>query len=721
MADVFASGIYVKVPVMMQANALECGVVSLAMILAYHGKWVPLQQVREACGVSRDGVSGKNLLAAARSFGLEGRGKRVEEIDPAQIPLPCILHYNNNHFVVFCGYRSGKAVINDPARGRILVSREEFQNVFHGFLMMCTPGEQFVRDGVKPDKRAFVGRLIRSYRKEMAFLLFSGLLATMIGVIAPPLKQIFIDRALAGNDFFLAKTLGFLILALFFFEAAVVITDIIAKNKINRKVSFEAGESFFRHLMNLDMGFFSSHMTGDLVGRQKSNEAISRGIIQQLAPVLQQLITIVLYVAIMLLYDVRLSVIGIGMSAASMALSLYVSSRQMDIVRAEVQEQTAVRSYSAFGISAMEAIKASGAEQGFYACWADKQAQYNNRCVQKNNKSAWILALPQFAELISTATIVVIAALLIMKGRFTIGALMAFQAFLAAFYSPMQALTELFRQLQMMNVQIDRVEDVLRSPADAMDLRAGKQELGAVEASLHVEGLSFGYGRLQPPVLREVSFDVNCGGSIGIAGGSGSGKSTLISLLLGLYQRWTGEISYGGISIDAFSRADLAGFAGVVRQESTLFAGTVRENLKMWDDTISDEAMICAAKDMCIHDEIMQRKGGYDSPVAERGANFSGGQRQKLELARALIRNPKLLVLDEATSALDSITEEKIMQNLRERGITSVIVAHRLAALRQCDEILVFKHGRIVQSGTHEQLLAEPGIYSTLAESENNE
>lgn len=721
MKNFFTENSEVKVPVFLQKDALECGAVSLAMILAYYGKWIPVSEVRTACGVSRDGSSGKNILTAARNYGLEGKGKRVTSIDPAEIPLPCILHYNNNHFVVFCGYKKGCAVINDPARGRILVPMEEFERSFHGLLMMCTPGESFVKEGRKPNHNGYILRLIRTYKKEMLFMLFAGIVLTMISVIQPVFQQTFLDKVFPSKNVYLNGITSVVMLFLFICQTMVLATDILTKYRINRRVSFEAGESFFKHLLQLDMSFYSCHMTGDLVGRQKSNEAISQGLIQQLAPILQQFATIVLYVVIMISYNSLLAFIGIFMSILSLIVTIYVSTKQVDLAKTQAQAQARVKSYSSYGIRAIESIKSSGAENGFYGCWADMQAVYHNESIQMAYKSAWITTLPGFMELISSALIAVNAAWLIMQGHFTIGAFMAFETLLASFYSPVNELTQMFRQLQMMQAQIERVEDVLATPADPMENSDLEKSVCNLEGSLSVNHLTFGYGKLQPATIRDISFEVKEGQSIGIAGGSGCGKSTLLSLLLGLYQPWEGEISFGKTSIAQLSRTDMAKQIGIVRQEVTLFEGTVRDNLKMWDDSITDEEMIKASKLALIHDEIMMRSGGYDSPVTERGTNFSGGQRQKMELARALLRQPRILIMDEATSALDSVTEEMILGNLKSLGITSLIVAHRLSAIRSCNEIMVMKNGRIVQRGSHEQLMEEQGIYRRLVESDKND
>ena len=369
----------------------------------------------------------------------------------------------------------------------------------------------------------------------------------------------------------------------------------------------------------------------------------------------------------------------------------------------------------------MESIKASGAEQGFYSSWADKQTQYNNISVKMATINAWITTLPQFMQMLSTAFITVLGAGLIIEGDFTIGILVAFQAFLSAFYAPVNSLTQTARQLQQMKVQISRIEDVFESPIDAMESIEDTYKPDSLAGNIQVTNLTFGYGRLQPPTIHDISFEVKEGESLGIVGGSGSGKSTLIGVLLGLYPRWEGLVTYDGVDINHIPRSYFANYAGIVRQQTSLIAGTVRDNLKMWNDSISDETMIAAAKDALIHDEIMSREGGYDSPVMEGGANFSGGQRQKMELARSLVYNPKILILDEATSALDSVTEERILDNLKKRKITSLIVAHRLSAIRDCDEIIVLKNGRITQRGTHKQLLSQTGTYRQLVESEKGE
>lgn len=718
--DITKKHIEVKVPVIVQTDSLECGAVSLAMILAYYGKWLPIAQVRDACGVSRDGSSGKNLLSAARSYGMECKGKRVREIDPQEVPIPCILHYNQNHFVVFCGYRHGKAVINDPARGRILVSMEEFHQSFGGLLMQCVPGEGFEKEGAKPRHTRFITELLGTYKKELVFLFAAAAASTLIGIITPALNQIFLDQAIAENRQYVAQLMLLLLLFFFLLQAAVLVTDTLSKYRINRRIAMEASMKFLEHMLTLTADFFSRHMIGDLVGRQKSNEMISRTIVQQAVPIVQQMATILLYVIIMVLYEPSLAAVGIGLSVFSLLLSMYVSARQIDLAKVQAHHSAMVRSYGMCGLNSIESIKASGAERGFFASWSNIQAGYHNASVDIAEKSAWISVLPQLMQMLSAAFITVLGAGLIMQGDFTIGMLAAFQAFLTAFYAPVNSLTQVVRQFQQMEVQISRVEDVLQAPADPMEKEEGRSP-EAPRGTVQVQNLVFGYGRLQPATIREISFEVQEGRSLGIAGGSGSGKSTLLGVLLGLYPQWEGTITYDGVEIGEISRSFFAGYAGIVRQQTSLFAGTVRDNLKMWDDSLSDEDMMQAAKDALIHEVIMSREGGYDSQVLEGGTNFSGGQRQKLELARALIRKPRILILDEATSALDSVTEEKILDNLRKRKLTRIVVAHRLSAIRDCDEILVMKSGKIAERGTHETLLAQEGLYRKLVESEQSE
>lgn len=580
---------------------------------------------------------------------------------------------------------------------------------------------KFCERGEKPNHLGFIGKLLCTYKKELLFLLVAATASTVIGIITPALNQIFLDKAISSNREYVAQIMAYLLLFMFLLQMIVLLTDTLSKYRINRRIAMESSLHFFKHMLTLTMDFFSQRMIGDLVGRQKSNETISQAIIQQAAPILQQLATIILYVLIMVIYEPTLAAIGIILSVFSLLLSLYVSAKQIDIAKVQAQHLAMVRSYSMCGLNSIESIKASGAEQGFYACWADIQTNYNNESVKIATRSSWITVLPQFMQMLSTALITVLGAGLIIQGDFTIGILVAFQAFLSAFYTPVNALTQVARQIQQIQVQISRVEDVLQSPADPMEISTNTYEPQSLEGTVQVQNLVFGYGKLQPATIRNISFEVTEGSSLGIAGGSGSGKSTLIGVLLGLYPRWEGQIKYGGVEIDHISRSFFASYAGIVRQEATLFAGTVRENLKMWDDSISDEDMIQAAKDALIHDVIMSRKGGYDSPVLEKGANFSGGQQQKLELARSLIHNPKILILDEATSALDSITEGKILDNLKKRKITSIVVAHRLSAIRDCDEIIVLKNGQIAERGTHNQLITQEGPYRQLVESEKSE
>lgn len=725
-----------KVPVVMQMEATECGAASLAMVLAYFGRWLPLEQVRLDCGVGRDGSNAGNLLKAARTYGLKAQGYRCSLDGVKKMSFPLIVHWNFNHFVVLCGFKKEQAVLCDPGRGRVTVSMKEFDEAFTGIALTLEKSEAFTPGGRPRSILAFVCSRLHGALGPFLFVAAITFLIAVAGMAAPVFSRIFMDEILSGkNAAWLTPFLAALG-ALFLFQTAVSLLQTVCLLKIRGKLAVSANSGFMWHVLRLPIEFFSQRYAGDIAQRQQSNEGIAETLIAHLAPMALNLAMLFFYFFVMLQYSPLLTVIGLFTAVLNLAVTQYVSGKRINLARAQMRDAGKLAATALSGIEMIETIKASGAENGFFERWSGLNASVNSAEVGFAKLGSTLGILPTLLTGLANMTVILLGAALIMKGRFTVGMLLAFQGFLSAFMSPVDALLTVGQQFQEMRTSMERVEDVMNYPtdveydeeseteikeADGQDHKEAAKGLPSFEklrGRLELRDITFGYSRLAPPLIRDFSLTLPPGGTVALVGSSGCGKSTLAKLMSGLYQPWGGEIHYDGKLRSEIPRMVFTGSLAVVDQDVILFEDSITENIRIWDKSIEDFEIIMAARDAQIHEDIMSREGGYGVIVRENGKNFSGGQCQRLEIARVLAQDPTIVILDEATSALDARTEFEVIHSIRERGITCVIVAHRLSTIRDCDEIIVLEDGCVVERGTHEELYAKGGAYSRLISTE---
>lgn len=706
-----------KVPVVMQMEALECGAACLAMILAYHGKWVPLEQVRADCGVSRDGSNAKNILRAARAYGLEAAGYRYEVEDIKEVEFPVIIHWNFNHFVVLNGFKKNCAVLNDPGRGTVQVSLEEFDQAFTGIVLAFSRTEDFVPDGKPRSVVDFARTRLKGTLALFLFVVLTGILTAAVGVINPVFSRVFMDRILSQQNpewlypFILAMT------GLLAFQLIVSLINTIYMLKIRGKLAIVANCTFFWHVLRLPMEFFSQRMVGDIAMRQSSNEGIAETLISQLAPVILNLGMLVFYLAVMLKYSPLLTAVGLGAAVINMFVARKISEKRINITRGQMRDSGKLAATTMNAIEMIETIKAAGAENGFFERWSGYQASVNNSNVKFAMLNQYLGAVPGALQQISAIAVLVLGVMLVMQGDFTVGMLLAFQSFMSSFLAPMNSLIGVGQSVQEMRTSMERIEDVMNYKPD-VEYRSQQEDMegeySKLTGSLTMNDVTFGYSRLAEPLIENFNLTVKPGDRIALVGTSGCGKSTLAKLISGLYKPWSGEIRFDGRLREDISREVLTGSIAVVDQDIVLFEDTIANNIKMWDKSIEDFEMILAARDGQLHTDIMLREGGYNSRVLEGGRNFSGGQRQRMEIARVLAQDPTIVILDEATSALDAKTEYEVINAIRDRGITCMIIAHRLSTIRDCDEIIVMDKGKVVERGKHDDLYSSGGLYSRL-------
>ena len=711
-----------KVPVIMQMEALECGAASLAMILAYYQKWVPLEQVRLNCGVSRDGSNMKNIYLAAQNYGLETHGYRME-VDGLRTSgtFPCIIHWNFNHFVVLNGFRNGKAVLNDPARGTVAVSMEEFDTAFTGLVLTFAPGENFTPSGKRKSTLEFAAKRLKGAVPAVVFIVLTSMITYLFGVINPVMTRIFMDRLLPGKaPEWLYPFIGVLsVLALF--QIAVQWAQTVYSLKINGKMAIEGNASYMWKVLRLPMEFFSQRMTGDILQRQGTNATIAGTLVNTVAPVALNTVMMVFYLVVMLNYSPLLTMVGIGSMLLDLLAAHYLSNKRVNITRVQMRDEGKLASATMAGISLTETIKASGAENGFFRKWSGYQASVNTQQVKFDTMSERVGLIPQFISTASSYAVLFLGVLLSMRGNFSLGMIMTFQGLLTSFMEPATTLVTAGQTIQEMRTDMERIEDVMECPDDpALSFGADCDEKNYEKLSGEVElrNVTFGYSPLGNATVTDFSMHMKPGGRIAIVGPSGCGKSTISKLITGLYQPWSGEILFDGKPISQIPRNVFTGSVAMVDQDIVLFEDTIANNIRMWDESIEDFEVILAARDAQIHEDILQRPGGYQGKLIENGRDLSGGQRQRLEIARVLAQDPSIIILDEATSALDAKTEYEAVKAIRARGISCIVVAHRLSTIRDCDEIIVMDKGRIVERGTHEELYAKGGAYKELVTSE---
>ena len=711
-----------KVPVVMQLEALECGAASLTMVLAYYGKWLPLEQVRADCGVSRDGSNAKNVLRAARSYGLSAKGYRFEPEDLKTYgKFPCIIHWNFNHFVVLNGFKGDKAVLNNPAKGCYSVPMETFDKSFTGICLMFEPTEDFVPGGKPRSVWAFAMEKLKGAGTAVGFAVITTVIASLLGIIQPAFSRIFLDRLLTGVNPDWAKPFLWALSALAVIQIILAFIRTVFSARIHAKIAVVGSTTYLWKILHLPMEFFSQRMAGDIQQRMGANASIAETLVNTLSPLVIQSAMMVFYLVVMVRYSAALTLIGVFSIVVNLFVSRYISRKRVNLTRVQMRDSGKLSGTTVAGIEMIETIKASGAENGFFEKWSGYQASVNAQKVAFSRLNQYVGMIPQIVSTLTDTAVLILGVWLVMEGQFTIGMVMAFQGFLSSFTAPASQLIGAGQTIQELRTDMERIEDVMRYPEDAacvdtpLDEDAEYDKLSGV---VELKNVTFGYSRLAEPLICDFSMTLKQGSRVAFVGASGCGKSTLAKLISGLYQPWSGEILFDGKPQTTIDRSVFTGSLAVVDQDIILFEDTIANNIKMWDSSIEDFEMILAARDAQIHSDIMQRDGGYNYKLTEGGKDLSGGQRQRLEIARVLAQDPTIIILDEATSALDAKTEYDVVKSIKDRGITCIVVAHRLSTIRDCDEIIVLDRGRVVERGTHEELYALGGAYTKLVTSD---
>ncbi len=719
-----------RTPTLLQMEATECGAAALGIVLGYYDKIVPLAELREACGVSRDGSKASNILKAAQSYGLNARGFKLEELAKLQAQtFPYIVFWNFNHFLVVEGFSSERVFLNDPATGPRSVSWQEFDDAYTGVVLTFEPSPTFQTGGSKPNLARSLWDRLHGSIGVLAYCVLAGFLLVLPGLAIPVFSQVFVDQVLIENR---SDWLRPLILCIILTSAVSGLLTLLQLRFLRRmkiKLSMSLSSQFLWHILRLPISFYDQRFAGEISSRVQLNDRLADVLSGKLATTAIAAVMVIFYGLVMLQYDVILTLVGILFVAVNLVALQLVSRWRVDANLRLIQEQGKVEGVAISGLQSMETLKASGLESDFFARWAGSYAKAINAQQTMAVTNQTLGVVPAFLSGITTMLVLVVGGLRVMDGAISIGMLIAFQSLMQGFMEPVNSLVNLGSDLQELEGDVNRLDDVLRNPIDPQLDPEASPPLNPARhldstTSVHLEGaldlrqITFGYSRVVPPLIEDFNLALQPGRRVALVGGSGSGKSTLAKLVCGLYEPWQGEIYFDGHLRAEVPRSLLTSAISFVSQDIVLFAGSVRDNLTLWDTTVPEENLLRACQDAAIHDVILKLSGGYDAELLEGAANLSGGQRQRLEIARALVNNPALLVMDEATSALDAETENIIDQNLRQRGCSCLIVAHRLSTIRDCDEIIVLEQGKVAQRGTHDDLKRVAGAYLDLIRSE---
>ena len=709
-----------KVPLIMQLEALECGAASLAMLMAYYGKWLPLEQVRSDCGVSRDGSNAKNIYLAAQNYGFDVKAFRKS---PEKLrdngTFPCIIHWNMNHFVVLDGFKGKKVYLNDPARGRVTVSWEEFDRAFTGVCIIPVPGEKFKPEGKPKSTLSFARKRLIGAGGAVAFVMVTTMLSYLFGIVNSVTSRIFMDRLLTGiNRDWLYPFISIMVF-LAVLQLVVAWAQAVYSLKINGKMAAIGSCSYMWKVLRLPMEFYSQRYAGDIQGRLTLNESIAGTLVNTFAPLLLNSAMMVFYLVLMLRKSPLLTIVGLTALFFNIIVSRIISDKRMNIARVSMRDMGKLEATTVSCFQMIETIKASGAENGFFGKWAGYQASANHQDVRTQKMDQVWGIIPEFVSTAANYIVLLLGVYLVMQGDFTLGGVLLFQGLLTAFMSPAMMLVNAGQTIQEMRSQMERVEDVMEYPDDPALIENEKAgEISKLEGNVELKNITFGYSKLAEPLIKNFSISIKSGERIAIVGPSGCGKSTLSKLISGLYQPWSGEVLFDGKGRSEYPRDVITGSVAVVDQDIILFEDTIADNIRMWDESIEESDIIMAAHDAHLHEDIMKMPGGYRRKLTDHGRDLSGGQRQRMEIARVLAQDPTIIILDEATSALDAKTEYDVVRAIKDRGITCIVIAHRLSTVRDCDKILVLDHGEMVECGTHDELMQKNGAYAELVANE---
>ncbi len=711
-----------KTPTVLQMEAVECGAASLSMVLAYYKVFVPLEELRVKCGVSKNGSKASNIVKAARTYNMEAKGFRCELESLEDMEMPLIIFWEFNHFVVLEGFKNGKAYINDPAMGKRIIGMNELDGAFTGVVLSFKPGEGFKPVGSKNNTIESLSKRLENSKAILLFLILIGIALIVPGLLVPMFSRIFIDDILVGNNFHWIYGLMIGMAGTAVFRAGLVWFQKEYLIRFRTKLSLVFSSDFLMHILDLPMEFFAQRNSGEIANRVKLNSTMADVLTGKVAETVLDLLLIAFYFMFMLFYDKVLTIFALIGALLNLVFMYYIMGKRRMQSQRLAKYKSKVIEKSISSIQIIETIKSTGSESDFFKIWSGSHAKLLNEEQKMGTSSLLLDLVPTLISGLITVSVLILGGIRIIDGFMTLGILVAFQNLIVSFMTPVNKLVGIGALMEELRTDLSYLDDVYNyGKKETVKRKDSDAEVKKLKGQIELNNVVFGYSRLESPLLDNISLKIKPGSRVALVGSTGSGKSTILNLIAGIYEPWEGQIYFDGIDKNSMAEEKVKNSLSVVSQKIKLFSGNIKENISLWDETIEDVDIINAAKDALIHDVITTRENGYEHQVKTDGGNFSGGEKQRIEIARALAVNPNILLLDEATSALDSFTEEKIDLNIRKRGCTTVIVAHRLSTVKDCDEIIVLDKGKIAQRGTHEGLIKEDGIYRVLVDSESGE
>jgi NHLM bacteriocin system ABC transporter peptidase/ATP-binding protein len=711
----------VKTPTLLQMEAVECGAASLGIVLGYYGRIVPLEELRQECGVSRDGSKANNVLKAARRYGLVAKGFKYDNLEKLyELKLPVVLFWNMNHFLVLEGFKGNTVFLNDPAQGPRKITLEELDSSYSGVVLTFETSPEFKKGGTKPSIWNGLKSRLADDSLALNYVMLTGLFLVIPGLVVPTFSRIFIDDYLVANREFMIKPLLWAMAFAAIINAVLTYLQQYYLLRLETKLALKHSSNFFNHILRLPVAYFVQRFAGEIGSRVAINDRVANMIAARLSTTVIDALLVVFYAGLMLLYDVPLTIVVVLIAGLNLGVVRLVQRVRIDASRRTLQDKGKLMGTAMNGLQMIETLKATGSENEFFSRWAGYQAKSLRGEQLLGTLSETTSVVPTVVGTFATMAVYVFGGFKVMNGELTVGMLVAYQTLQQSFSRPLGNIVNFSGQLQELEGDMNRLDDVLRYPKDTQydreEYEKKRPQTGKVKLTGRVElrGVTFGYSPLDPPLIDDFNLVIEPGQRVALVGGSGSGKSTVAKLVSGLYRPWKGEVLFDDTPREKLPRALVTNSVGVVDQEVFLFGGTISENITMWDATIPAPRVVTAAQDGAVADVIEARQGGYDAVLAEGGANLSGGQRQRLEIARAMVMEPTIIILDEATSALDPTTESMIDDSLRRRGCTCIVIAHRLSTIRDADQILVMQRGKVVQRGTHEEMKEIEGPYRDL-------
>ena len=712
----------------MQLETTDCGAACLGVVLSHYGCWQSLEQLREDCRVGRDGSNLEDIALAARKYGMTATGRSCQIQQLSKLPLPMILFWGFNHFVVLERIDNGRFYLNDPAQGRRVVGADVFDQDYTGVGLVLEPGPDFSLTGEPPRIIRRLWPWLRDHRPLMVRAAAYGLLLALVSLALPILLALFVDRVLVAGQPDLSLSLFAAMLAVGGLTWLLTWLQLRSLRELVLRLSINQSDRYLDRLLRLPMRFFSHRFAGDLAMRMRLIDQVAEIGAGQLGRLAVDLVMGASFLAVMLYLDVLLALAVAGLGILCILMIKALTNLRRDHNHRLRREQGILVGMGTAGIKMIESLQATARENDFFSRWSGSQARELDARQKFVELGHVATALPGLFQILAAALVFGIGGWRLMAGEMTIGTLMGFYILAGNFIHPVAQIAQFSDLLETLAADLARMDDVFNAPQDTIlnlnDGAARQRGVAALDGHLRLIGhleirsVTFGFQRNRAPLIQDFNLHVEPGQRVAIVGPSGSGKSTLALLAAGLHQPWSGEILYDGRPLAEIPREVFCRSVAIVDQHPVLFAATIRENLTMWDATTPDQFLTAAAQDAVIHDEIMGRPAGYESNVEEGGRNFSGGQRQRLEIARALVNNPSVLILDEATSSLDATTELLIDDRVRRRGCSCLIIAHRLSTIRDADRIILVDGGRVMEEGTHEELYVEDSIYHRLIHGE---